>query len=153
MHVSCVPLDRAQLPGPGDTNFVVLTPRSAIVRSRKRKIRELFAVATVEDGIPSLSLVNPDAPPTNAAESKYLDACDLSKYVSYACMPNFFLFRPRPALAALRIADLAAAEGADSTRPASRPDLASDQMPGGGLPLLARVPSARNLSYLHPPPQ
>lgn len=153
MHVSCMPFDRAQLPGSGDAKFVVLTPCSAIVRSRKRKIRELFAVATVEDGIPSVSLVNLDAPPTNAAESKYLDASDLSKYVSHACTPNLPSFRPRPALSALRIANLAAAEGADSTRPASHPDLASDPMPCGGLPPMARAPSARSLSSLHLPPQ
>ncbi|KAJ9151730.1 chromatin modification-like protein vid21 [Pleurostoma richardsiae] len=51
--------------------------RSAIVTSRKRKLRELFAVATEVNGIPDHDFSNPDAPPTNPAEAKFLFECDI----------------------------------------------------------------------------
>ncbi|KAK7987623.1 hypothetical protein PG989_007938 [Apiospora arundinis] len=50
---------------------------NAAVRSRKRKLREVYAVATVEDGLPNISLLNPDAPPTNLAESRFLEVSDI----------------------------------------------------------------------------
>ncbi|KAI0128508.1 hypothetical protein BJ170DRAFT_331793 [Xylariales sp. AK1849] len=51
----------------------------SITRSRKRKLRELFAVATAGDGLPNFSLEQPDAPPVNPSESKFLDGCDISQ--------------------------------------------------------------------------
>lgn len=53
---------------------------SAIVKSRKRKLRELFAVATEVDGIPNFDFSDPDALPITEAESKFLADCDISQY-------------------------------------------------------------------------
>ncbi|ORY69950.1 uncharacterized protein BCR38DRAFT_481107 [Pseudomassariella vexata] len=50
---------------------------SSIARSRKRKLRSLYAVATNEDGIPNISFQDPDATPINAAESRFLEGCDI----------------------------------------------------------------------------
>ncbi|KAB5558132.1 hypothetical protein GE09DRAFT_1058198 [Coniochaeta sp. 2T2.1] len=50
---------------------------SAIVTSRKRKLRELFAVATEVDGIPNFDFADPDAPPTTQAEAKFLWDSDI----------------------------------------------------------------------------
>lgn len=49
--------------------------------SRKRKLRELFAVATEEDGIPNHDFSNPDAPPITPAEAKFLIDTDILQYV------------------------------------------------------------------------
>jgi chromatin modification-related protein VID21 len=53
----------------------------SITRSRKRKLRELFAVATAADGLPNFSLEHPDTPPASAPEAKFLDASDILQYV------------------------------------------------------------------------
>ena len=60
----------------------MLTIFSAIVSSRKRKLRELFAIATEADGIPNpnYDLTDPDAPPTTAAEAQFLLECDILRY-------------------------------------------------------------------------
>ena len=50
---------------------------SAIVTSRKRKLRELFAVATEVEGIPNFDFSNPDAPPATPAEAKFLFDSDI----------------------------------------------------------------------------
>ncbi|OIW33684.1 hypothetical protein CONLIGDRAFT_652181 [Coniochaeta ligniaria NRRL 30616] len=50
---------------------------SAIVTSRKRKLRELFAVATEVDGIPNFDFSDPDAPPTTQSEAKFLWDSDI----------------------------------------------------------------------------
>ena len=47
------------------------------MQSRKRKLRELFAVATDEDAIPNHDFSNPDAPPTTPAEAKFLIEYDI----------------------------------------------------------------------------
>ncbi|KAM7192782.1 chromatin modification-related protein eaf-1 [Naviculisporaceae sp. PSN 640] len=52
---------------------------SSIVTSRKRKLRELYAVATAEDGIPNFDFSDPDAPPPTEAEGKFLLECDISQ--------------------------------------------------------------------------
>ncbi|KAJ4292135.1 RNA polymerase II transcription elongation factor SpEAF [Collariella sp. IMI 366227] len=49
----------------------------SIATSRKRKLRELWAVATDEDGIPSLDLTDADAPAATPAEEKFLVASDI----------------------------------------------------------------------------
>jgi chromatin modification-related protein VID21 len=54
---------------------------SAIVKSRKRKLRELFAIATEVDGIPNFDFSDADALPTTEAESKFLADCDITQYV------------------------------------------------------------------------
>lgn len=81
MQVSLPCDDRAQFADSNDTIFGVLMLRSAITRSRKRKLRELFAVASAPEGIPTFTLGDPDAPPTNTAESKFLEGCDILQYV------------------------------------------------------------------------
>jgi chromatin modification-related protein VID21 len=60
----------------------MLTICSAIVTSRKRKLRELFAVATAVDGIPNFDFGDPDAPPATQAEAKFLFDSDILQYVS-----------------------------------------------------------------------
>jgi hypothetical protein len=62
--------------------FVVLTACSSIVSSRKRKLRELFAVATIEDGIPNFDFSDPDAPSTTPDEETFLNESDILRYVS-----------------------------------------------------------------------
>lgn len=80
MHVRTPPFDRAGSSDSDDINFVVLTLLSSIVRSRKRKLRELFAVATTTDGVPKYSLANPDVPPLTPAEQDFLRQCDILQY-------------------------------------------------------------------------
>ncbi|KAH7182761.1 uncharacterized protein B0J16DRAFT_153161 [Fusarium flagelliforme] len=50
---------------------------SSIVTSRKRKLRELFAVATQSEGLPHPVLTNLDAPTTTPAEWQFLQANDI----------------------------------------------------------------------------
>ncbi|KAK0646101.1 hypothetical protein B0T16DRAFT_153476 [Cercophora newfieldiana] len=67
--------------GPADRAKLLRSKRaeqSSILTSRKRKLRELFAIATDEDGIPSFDFSNIDGPPATAAEQKFLNDCDLS---------------------------------------------------------------------------
>lgn len=72
---------RADFSDHDDINFGVLTGLSSIVTSRKRKLRELFAVATQSEGLPLPVLTNPDAPTTTTAEWKFLQANDIIQYV------------------------------------------------------------------------
>ena len=55
---------------------------SGIVGSRKRKLRELFAVCDNEAPIPKVDLSNPDAPPTTIAEGKFFEVTDILLYVT-----------------------------------------------------------------------
>ncbi|KAK4217388.1 chromatin modification-related protein eaf-1 [Rhypophila decipiens] len=50
---------------------------SSILTSRKRKLRELFAVAADQDGIPNFDFSDPDAQPKAEAEAKFLFECDI----------------------------------------------------------------------------
>ncbi|UNI21429.1 RNA polymerase II transcription elongation factor SpEAF [Purpureocillium takamizusanense] len=66
--------------GPSDLSRLLQTKRnecSAIVTSRKRKLRELFAVATQVDPLPDHALANPDAPAATPAEWQFLQASDI----------------------------------------------------------------------------
>jgi hypothetical protein len=54
---------------------------SGIVASRKRKLREFFAVCDHDGPIPQIKLTNIDAPPTSAAEARFLDVTDILQYV------------------------------------------------------------------------
>jgi len=101
MHVRIPPFNRARSSDPDDINFAVLTLRSSIVRSRKRKLRELFAVATTTDGVPKHSLANPDVPPLTPTEHDFLQQCDI---LQYGPAPD--LFRSVSAFIRLRIIDL-----------------------------------------------
>ena len=82
--------------------FVVLTPSSAIVVSRKRKLRELFAVATHADGQSHDAFANPDAPPSTPAEGHFLQLNDIFQYVGAIDLCHFFdpdgAFAPRVAV-------------------------------------------------------
>lgn len=55
---------------------------SGIVTSRKRKLRELYAVCDNESPLPQIDLTNPDAPPTNHLEARFLEVTDILQYVS-----------------------------------------------------------------------
>ncbi|KAH7145208.1 hypothetical protein DER46DRAFT_94297 [Fusarium sp. MPI-SDFR-AT-0072] len=66
--------------GAADLSRLLQTKRnecSSIVTSRKRKLRELFAVATQSEGLPHPVLTNPDAPTTTPAEWQFLQANDI----------------------------------------------------------------------------
>jgi len=60
----------------------MLTVCSSIVQTRKRKLRELYAVATDENALPNHDFSDPDAPPTRPDEAKFLNDCDILKYVA-----------------------------------------------------------------------
>ncbi|OTB02254.1 hypothetical protein M426DRAFT_322834 [Hypoxylon sp. CI-4A] len=65
---------------PADRTKLLQSKRAecnTIVRSRKRKLCILYAVATTPDGLPQRSFDDPDAPPTNAAESQFLEGSDI----------------------------------------------------------------------------
>ena len=79
--MSCISHDREKNYDSSDMIFVVLTPSSAIVTSRKRKLRELFAVATHADGQSHDAFANPDAPPSTPAEGHFLQANEIFQYV------------------------------------------------------------------------
>lgn len=67
----------------------MLTRSSAIVTSRKRKLRELFAVATHAESLPRDGFTNPDATEPTPAESQFLQANDILQYVR-AIDPGLF---------------------------------------------------------------
>ncbi|RKF79566.1 Chromatin modification-related protein eaf-1 [Golovinomyces cichoracearum] len=50
---------------------------SGIVKSRKRKLRELFAICDNGSPIPQLDISNPDTPPINSAEAQFLEITDI----------------------------------------------------------------------------
>lgn len=83
-------IDRANFCDHFDTIKAVLTLCSSIVLSRKRKLRELFAVATDENVFPTFDPSDATAPSTTAAEQKFLIDCDISLYVisipPFVCM-------------------------------------------------------------------
>lgn len=79
--MSWVSLDAGDFSASFDTIFAVLTTCSAIIASRKRKLRELFAVATGADGQSCDGFTNPDAPPATPAEAHFLQANEIVQYV------------------------------------------------------------------------
>ncbi|KAF5615905.1 chromatin modification VID21 [Fusarium sp. NRRL 52700] len=79
--------------GAADLSRLLQTKRnecSSIVTSRKRKLRELFAVATQSEGLPHPVLTNPDAPTTTPAEWQFLQANDIiqGKTLNEASIPT-----------------------------------------------------------------
>ena len=73
----------------------VLIIGSGIVTSRKRKLREFFAVCDNDGPIPQLNLSNVDAPPANAAEAHFLEVTDILQYVALAicsALKSFLFF-------------------------------------------------------------
>lgn len=77
----CPAFDGAIFSDHGHGIFDVLTASSAIVTSRKRKLRELFAVATHPDALPHDAFASPDAPAPTPAEWNFLQASDILQYV------------------------------------------------------------------------
>jgi hypothetical protein len=63
-------------------DIIVLIIGSGIVTSRKRKLREFFAVCDNDGPIPQLNFSNIDAPPTNTAEAHFLEVTDILQYVA-----------------------------------------------------------------------
>jgi hypothetical protein len=63
-------------------SIIVLIIGSGIITSRKRKLREFFAVCDNDGPIPQINLSNIDAPPTNAVEAKFLEVTDILQYVA-----------------------------------------------------------------------
>lgn len=68
-------------------NFHCADGCSGIVTSRKRKLREFFAVCDNEGPVPQTTYSSPDAPPTTAAEERFLDVTDILKYVRSTSAP------------------------------------------------------------------
>lgn len=81
MQVSRGPNEGAEFSDSNDVIFGMLMSLSSIVTSRKRKLRELFAVATQVENLPHTVLANPDAPTTTPAEWQFLQANDIFQYV------------------------------------------------------------------------
>jgi hypothetical protein len=69
--------------------FEVLTPYSAIARSRKRKLCILYEVTVSPDALPRRSFSNLDAYEHTPAERQFLDGCDILQYVLQARYPFF----------------------------------------------------------------
>jgi hypothetical protein len=64
---------------------------SGIVTSRKRKLREFFAVCDNEGPIPQIKYQHPDAPASSIAENRFLEVTDILKYVHYSFASHFGL--------------------------------------------------------------
>jgi hypothetical protein len=73
--------ERADFSDQNEVLFAMLTACSAIVASRKRKLRELFAVATQAESLPQDAFANPDAPATTAAEWQFLQTSEILQCV------------------------------------------------------------------------
>lgn len=94
-----IPFYRPQFCGHFDGRYLILIRCRSIVSSRKRKLRELFAVATDEDGIPNFDYSDPDALAITLAEAKFLNEADILQYValffSYKSKLVYLFFGPR----------------------------------------------------------
>jgi chromatin modification-related protein VID21 len=64
---------------------------SGIVTSRKRKLREFFAVCDNDGPIPQIKYSHPDAPATSIAENRFLEVTDILKYVQHAFPSQYVL--------------------------------------------------------------
>jgi hypothetical protein len=91
-------------------------PYSGIVTSRKRKLREFFAVCDNEGPLPQITLLNVDAPPTSAAEKQFLDDSDILLYVQTTCPPSFGVSSSLPRLARVTLLTIRLPEIGPSTR-------------------------------------
>lgn len=101
-----VAFDRAQFSDRFDVQNMVLTLCRSIASSRKRKLRELFAVATDEDGIPNFDFSDPGATPATPAEQKFLNDSDVLQYVALFLNTYSFFLRHQVASRRLTIFDL-----------------------------------------------
>lgn len=69
---------------------MMLMTFSSIVRSRKRKLRELYALATDGDAALNTTAFDLDAPPSTQAETKFLIETDILQYV-HCAYSNFYI--------------------------------------------------------------
>lgn len=60
---------------------VLIIDCSVIVASRKRKLRELYAICDNDGPVPQHSVSNPDVPYTTTGEKQFLEISDISQYV------------------------------------------------------------------------
>ncbi|GJN66616.1 MYB and HSA domain-containing protein [Purpureocillium lilacinum] len=128
--------------GPSDLSRLLQTKRnecSAIVTSRKRKLRELFAVATQVDPLPDHGLANPDAPAATPAEWQFLQASDILQgktlnEVHIPARPRLSLERLKRSLVELKkaAAPLEAASTAATGVANARPTQAKKQTTSDG---------------------
>ena len=62
---------------------------SDVVKSRKRKLKEVYQISQSEDAIPNISFATLDAPTTTPEEAKFLEISDILQYVPYSVKPAF----------------------------------------------------------------
>ena len=62
---------------------------SDVVKSRKRKLKEVYQITQSEDAIPNISFATLDAPTTTPEEAKFLEISDILQYVSYSVKSAF----------------------------------------------------------------
>ncbi|KXH48864.1 hypothetical protein CNYM01_04880 [Colletotrichum nymphaeae SA-01] len=158
--------------GPADRSRLLRSKRdefSSIVTSRKRKLRQLFAVATEGDALPTNDFANPDAPPATAAEIQFLQGCDISqgRKLNEANLParpqlrydvlrqsldNSGLFAPEPAPAppAKQDASLPEPQTKSTPAPSPKPAAAASSDPNGAASS-PRTPATFTLPPSLPP--
>lgn len=79
--MSIISIERPNFSHSNHVIIVLLTPGSAIVTSRKRKLHELYTVATHGEGLYGNTFTKPDAPPTTQSEIDFLQANEILQYV------------------------------------------------------------------------
>ncbi|KAF9774104.1 chromatin modification- protein VID21 [Fusarium sp. DS 682] len=146
--------------GAADLSRLLQTKRnecSSIVTSRKRKLRELFAVATQSEGLPHPVLTNPDAPTTTPAEWQFLQANDIiqGKTLNEASIPtrptiSLELFKKSLAKAILNAPEPTPKQTLED---ASKPDItnAQDKEQANGTHLPLKVDDALSQRTPSPP--
>ncbi|RGP71505.1 chromatin modification vid21, partial [Fusarium longipes] len=131
---------------------------SSIVTSRKRKLRELFAVATQSEGLPHPVLTNPDAPTTTPAEWQFLQANDIIQgktlnEASIPTRPNFSLEVFKKSLAkSIFIANEPVPKQTSEEANKSHATDAQDEQQSNGTPLPTKPDTAAALTRAPTPP-
>lgn len=77
MQVRFISFNRAIFSHHFDILFAMLTIGSSIVRSRKRKLRELYALATDSNAALNTTTLDLDAPPSTPAEKNFIVETDI----------------------------------------------------------------------------
>lgn len=80
MEASCIPSYSPDPCDNFDTQFGVLTLRSSIRTSRKRRLHELYCLATQVDSLPHVGSIADDSPFTTAEESRFHDDNTVLQY-------------------------------------------------------------------------
>ncbi|KAK6207444.1 MYB and HSA domain-containing protein [Colletotrichum tabaci] len=156
--------------GPADRSRLLRSKRdefTSIVTSRKRKLRQLFAVATESDAFPTNDFANPDAPPTSAAELQFLQTCDISQgrklneanvparpQLRYDALRHSLersgLFAPEPTPAPATKQDAATESQTNEALPSQRQPVA-ETSDGKGIPPSPRITTGAPLPSSLPP--